>query len=217
MEVPVRSRIALASSTSNRSPMRASERAKSAFSFSPRAVAAALVLPQGSKVLRVIPYSAAAAAAKAMAKRLWAISCFDCAASPGEYSPAARLWGRSIMKPELRPAGPCATSLASTTTIDSPGRSWARRRAADRPAKPAPTISQSAVRSRSRDRTGVCRALRASQPDGPVSTGRRQITRSVTGSSRRPNGRTCRSRSSSARCTGRARRSTCRARRSRIP
>ena len=61
------------------------------------------------------------------------------------------------MKPEFRPAGPCANSRASRTTILSPGRSWASRRAAERPAKPAPTISQSAVTSPSSDRTGKVR------------------------------------------------------------
>ena len=92
---------------------------------------------------------------------------------PREYSPDDRLCGTSIMKPEFRPAGPLPTSRASSTTILSSGRSWISRRAADRPAKPAPMISQSAVTLPSRLRTGKERVLIASQPETPVSTGRR--------------------------------------------
>ena len=49
------------------------------------------------------------------------------------------------MKPELRPAGPSPTRLASRTHIRSPGHSCDSLRAAASPAKPAPITSQSAV------------------------------------------------------------------------
>ena len=83
-----------------------------------------------------------------------------------EYSPDDRLCGTSIMKPEFRPAGPCASSRASRTTIRSPGRSCVSRRAAERPAKPAPMISQSAVTSASSARAGKLRREIASHPTG---------------------------------------------------
>ena len=139
----------------------------------PRSVAAALIFPRRIEGLADIPYSAAASVAKAMANRFCAISSRVPLASPTEYSPEDRLCGTSIMKPEFRPAGPCASSRASRTTIRSPGRSCVSRRAAERPANPAPMISQSAVTSASSARTGKVRREIASQPDRPVSTGRR--------------------------------------------
>ena len=202
----------------NGSPMRAERPREVAFSFSPRAVAAALVLPEGSKVLPRHPVFGGRGGGEG-----------DGEAVVGDLPPRLRRVARRVLarRQIVRQIDHEARVAAGRTLArprsrrprrsSRPGRSWARRRAADRPAKPAPMTSQSAVRSRSRVRTGVCRALRASQPDCRCRRAGGRSTRSVTGSSRRPSGRTRRSRSSSARCTGRARRPTCRARRSRTP
>ena len=55
------------------------------------------------------------------------------------------VWGRSIANPEFRPDAPSDAAAASMMTIRSEGRFSASRRAAERPAHPAPTTTQSAA------------------------------------------------------------------------